>query len=501
MCACTLAVAIASTGGASAQTWRWDPAISLQETVTNNVNLDPTNSRTSDLVTEITPTLLVRERGERTRLDGFLSLPILLYARTGDANNSLYPTLNLVGDVDLFNRILHVEGAVNVAQQFFSAFAGQPQDLASATDNRYRTTTYRISPYMQGVMPNGISYELRNNNVWSNLSGAPISTENSRFTEWIARAGSTGNNQFGWNANYNYTDVTFEDEGSLVTQLGRVVPYYGVTPQFRVDASLGYEDNKGLLTSSNGVVYGVGFQWQPTERTNVVGKWEHRFFGSSYLFTFDHRTPLTIWTVRVSRDITTYPQQLASLTGGTDVTGFVNGLYLSSIPDPIARQQAVAQFMQERGLPQTLAGPVTLYAQQIVLQQQQSATLGLLGVRNTVLFSVFNVRSEPISAAGTSLPPLLAFGNDNTQTGGSIVWTNRLTQAVNLVTSFDAFRTVANDGPAATTDQGIARIVLSTPISARMTGFVGARYQNLSSNVASDYNETAAFLGINYVFR
>lgn len=483
---------------AHAQSWKWQSSISLRETATNNVNLDPDNARTSDLVTEITPNLTFSERGQNTRVDGFVSIPVVFYARTGDANNSVYPSLNLVGDVGFFDGIFHVEGAVDVSQQFFTPFGAQPQDFATSTDNRYRTTTYRVSPYLQGVTSGNIAYELRNNNVWSNLSGAPIDTDNSRYTQWLAKAESAGTGNVGWRASYDYTDVTFDNEGSLKTQIARIAPFYAVTSQFRVEAIGGYEKNEGTVTDYSGAVYGVGFRWTPTERTNVVGNWEHRFFGSSYLFSFDHRTPLTVWNVAVSRNVTTYPQQLAALQGGTDVVGYVNNLYLSSIPDPIARQQAVQQFMRERGLPDTLLSPVTLYSQQILLQQQQTASLGLIGARNTIFFSVYNLRSEPITASGIALPPLLSQGNDNTQTGGNIVWTNRLTQAVNLVASLDAFRTVSNAPPEFETKQGIAQITLTAPLSGKMTGFIGARYQALSSDVSSDYNETAAFLGISY---
>lgn len=497
-----MAVLAAAAAPAGAQTWRYQAGISLQETATNNVNLDPSNSRTSDLVTSITPTLSIQENGERTSLVGALSVPVLFYARTGDQNNSVYPSLNLVGDVDLYNKIFHVEGSVSVAQQFFTPFGAQPGDFVNPTDNRYQTATYRISPYLKGVAENGISYELRNNNVWTNLSGAPISTNNSRYTQWIAKAESTENRTFAWRANYDYSDIDFENEStSLRTQLARLVPIYNVEPQLRLEASIGYEDNQGTLTSSKGTIYGVGLTWRPTDRTNVVGLWEHRFFGSSYLFSFDHRMPLSIWSVRASRNITTYPQQLGTLQGGTNVSMFLNDIFASRITDPVARQQAVDNFINERGLPETVAGPVTLYGDQIVLQQQQSATAGLIGVRNTILFSIFNIKSEPIAASGAALPPILAFGNDNTQTGGSLVWTSRFTNAVNLVASASGYRTVTNISPSATTTQADTRVTLFTPVGARMTAFIGARYQTLNSDVASDYNEAAVFVGIGYTLR
>lgn len=495
--------AVAAPSQARAQAWKFEPSISLQETVTNNVNLDPTDTRISDWVTQITPALTFSEKGDRTTLSGSVSVPILFYARTGSENNSVYPSGNLFGDVNFFERRFHIEGSVNVSQEFFSAFGAQPQDFTNATNNRYRATTYQVSPYYLGAIGNDVEYELRNNNTWANLDGAPIDTNNSFTTEFLAKAGTIGDRMVGWSASYDYTNVKFNNQDSrIVTQLGRVSPFYSVTPQFRVDASVGYESNDYLLTSSSGVIYGVGFRWRPTERTNVTGNWEHRFFGASYNFAFDHRTPLTVWNVQVSRNISTYPQQIASLAAGSNVSSSLNQLFLSSIPDPIARQTAVDNLIQQRGLPSTLTSPVSLYTEQITLVQQQSATVGLLGARNSIFFNVFNVLSEPITASGNVLPPSLFSANANTQTGGSIVWTNRLTQAVNLTATFTVLRTVANPPLEFRTNQGYAQVSLSTPITARTTGFVGARYQSLSSDIAStDYNEAAAFIGFNYALR
>jgi uncharacterized protein (PEP-CTERM system associated) len=416
----------------------------LRETWTNNVNLDPTPTRKSDLVTEITPAFAFHEHGDHTKVDASVSLPVLLYARTGSENNSFYPSVNALGDVNFFNGFLHVEGAVTISQQYFTPFGAQPVDLANATDNRYRSTSYSVSPYIQGTAPNGIHYEVRNNNVWTNLSGSPITASNARYTEFLAKAGSPEEARTGWNANYDYTNVQFNDQNSIKTQLFRVAPFYRVTPQLRMDLSAGYESNDYTLTSSNDFIYGIGFRWRPTERTDVVGRWEHRFFGSSYLFTFDHRTPLTVWNVQVSRNITTYPQQIARLGAGSNVSDFINTLFLSAYPDPALRQQAVEQFIRDRGLPPTLTQPVSLYAEQILLQQSQSATIGLIGARNSIFFSVFNVKTEPISAAGNPLPPSLSRERQYAGRGGALQWTNRLTQAVNLLVNLNAYRTVSN---------------------------------------------------------
>ena len=80
--------------------------------------------------------------------------------------------------------VLSVEAAINVSQQFLNPFGPQPVSIASATDNRYTATSYRVSPYIQGTAPGDIKYELRNDNTWTTLSGAPISTDNAFYDVW-----------------------------------------------------------------------------------------------------------------------------------------------------------------------------------------------------------------------------------------------------------------------------------------------------------------------------
>jgi len=164
------------------------------------------------------------------------------------------------------------------------------------------------------------------------------------------------------------------------------------------------------------------------------------------------------------------------------------------------------QLIRDRGLPGTLSGPVSLYSNQTLLQEGYSASVALLGARNTVLVSAFWLKNQPITATGTPLPPSLTLGNDNTQIGGTVVWTHQLTPSLNFVSSVEALRTVDNGGAGGqllggTTRQGAVRLGISSPVTARTTVYAGARYQTLQSDVAQDYSETAGFVGLTYTFR
>ncbi len=483
-----------------AQNWRVESAVSARETLTNNVDLTPNDGRRSDWVTELIPSLRISEKGARTSLSGFLSVPVVLYARTGSENNNAYPSADILGDVALIENWLHVEGEVVISQQYFSPFGAQPLGLDNATQNRYQTDTYRVSPYVKGVTPDNVHYELRNNDVWTNVSGAPVTTNNFRYTQFT---GSATNSEalIGWRAEFDVNDTTVSDAQTFRTRLVRLTALYNVTPQIRLGGISGYEQNNFPPESSNDVIYGAGFEWHPTPRTDVVGTWEHRFFGGAYVFTFDHHTPLSVWKVNISRNISSFPQQLANLPAGGDVAALLNTLFLTTIPDPTQRQQTVDQFIRDRGLPAVLSGALNLYSQQILLQESQTASVGLLGARNTVVLTIFNVRSQPISASGDTLTALIPSADNSRQTGASLMWSHKLTPSLVFDATIERFRTTANAPLEGKSNQTALRLVVSAPLSAKTTVFAGARYQTLSSDIVSPYSETAAFVGLTHSFQ
>ncbi len=71
--------------------------------------------------------------------------------------------------MEILERIFFIEGAILASDQFLTPFGAQPADISNATQNRYIAANYRVSPYIKGTTSDGIRYELRNNNTWTNL--------------------------------------------------------------------------------------------------------------------------------------------------------------------------------------------------------------------------------------------------------------------------------------------------------------------------------------------
>ena len=502
--ATSVAVLALATSSAGAQVWRAIPSIAVEETYTNNVDLSPNGARRSDLVSQITPSLAVTERGAHSSLNALISVPFVFRPRSDIQSSSIEPEVRVVGHLEAVPQFFFLDGSISVTQQYLSPFGQQSTSLANATNNRFTSTYYEISPYIKHNLPaEELSYELRDRISWTSGYGDQNLTSSSTVNEL------TGNitrrpTPFGWIAEISRTETRFTNRSNnLLEELARLRGTYAIDPQLEVEARAGYEHNDlGILNDTSNAIYGAGFKWRPSDRTKVDAFWEHRFFGSSYNVDFSNRTPLSVWSLVASRDITTYPQQLAALPAGIDVSSILNQLFVSKIPDPSERQTVVDQLIQNRGLPSVLSSPVTLYTENITLQERLIGTVGLLGARNAVFFSVFRQHNEPIVGPDNAFISDLLFALNNTQEGGSVTWSHTLAPLLTLTAGVDGSRTVATGSSRpGTTRQVTAHAMLSTQLSVRTTAFAGLRFQASRSNVVSDFDEAEVFAGFVHQFR
>jgi len=474
-------------------------SIGVVGTFTNNVNLQPSGQEKSDFVLNFIPQVALNYQGAHAYLTGYAALPIVLYTRETD-NDQAYPSVGLFGRVEALERFFYIEGSVSVTQEYFSPFGGQPIGLVNASANRYTSATYQVSPYIQGVTPSDIRYSLRDNNLWFTTYHAPPNTANSYYNQLLGNIASPVA-PWGWALDYEGDWTKFEGQPTLVSNLVRGRVLYQLDPQIQLTGSGGYEDNRYTFTDYRGPIYGAGLKWTPSPRTNLVAFWEHRFFGPSYLFTFDTHGPLSALSLHASRNITSYPQQLLTVPATGNVAQLLTSIFSSRFTDPTQLQSFVNGLIQDRGLPNQLTGPVTLYTQQILLVEDLRATVGLLGARNSVFLTAFYVDSEPIAGSGTPLPPALAFNNNNTQKGVAATWTHNISPAVTLNASLTLLRTTANPPLVGTTNQGILNVTVYRQVAAETQIFGGARYQKLNSDLATNYTEAAIFAGFYHTFR
>jgi uncharacterized protein (PEP-CTERM system associated) len=480
---------------------RITPTLSGELTYTNNVDLLPSDQREGDFVLLLTPGVSIEHESPRSVLRGSIALPTALYARTGSDNNEVSPLVNLYGRGEVIENFFFVEAQAYVQQTYLNPFGAQPDNLVNVTDNRYTSASYRVTPFIEGDIGGTVHYILRDDNLWTNLDNSPIG-DRRVYTNHLTGSIDRVPAPFGWGADIDRAVHSFpEQERNQTLELARLRAVWRPDAQWQGYVSGGYERNKFPLTESDGAIYGLGFAWRPTDRTSLDVGWEHRFFGGSYRFLFDHRTPRTAWTVRASRNITSYPEQIANVPAGSFLPFVLNAILTSRIPDPAERVRFIQTYITDRGLPLVLTEPLAIYSQQIYLQELASASVGLLGVRNTIVFSIYRSKSEAIAGSGATLPPVLGGVNNTTQVGGSAVWSYQLTPTATLTVTGSLNTTEANEPFSAKSDERSIRIALTRPISPNTTAFAGARYQALDSDVANSYREAAVFAGFQHLFR
>ena len=94
-----LAAALVAAGARAQGPVNIWPTFGANLTWTNNVELAPKETRQSDFVLTLTPGFGIDHTTARTFLRGYVTVPILLYARTGGENNEVLPQVDLTGQV------------------------------------------------------------------------------------------------------------------------------------------------------------------------------------------------------------------------------------------------------------------------------------------------------------------------------------------------------------------------------------------------------------------
>ena len=478
----------------------------LRETYTTNANFAPSGQEQSSFVTSATAGVQVNGTGARAQLNGFAAVQGLVYLGEYSSNtrgNNIFVRANLLGSVEAVEKFFFVEGAVNVSQQYFSPFGPQPADNIGVTDNRYTTAGFRLSPYIRGVFAGGATYLVRYDTIWSNLGYTNLNAPGAKssFTQrWTGRIDSPIRT-FGWSLDASATSTKFTDQQALTSEIVRGYLNYRPDPQVLLYGIGGYEWNNYYLTESSDVVYGVGGEWRPSERTNVRGSWQERFFGAEYLAAATHRNPFSAFNVNASRNISTYPQQLFAAPAGGDVAALVDAAFTTRITDPVQRAEAVQGFLATSGLPSTLQSPLNYYVQQVFLYEQQSGTFTLLGARNATAFTLYNRKQEVISGGtGAALPAPFGAARNNTQRGAALSFTHRLTPVTQMTAIASRFQTIATP-PFTGRSTGNSFVLSATRrLSAQTDGFTGVRYTDFDSNIANDYNVFTVFVGLGHRF-
>jgi len=483
-----VAASLLLCASAQAADWSLVPSLGVNETYTNNVNLQPEGLAKSDFVSQITPGFTATTNGPNLTFNGYYGLQKTYYAN-GNAANSSSNLLNANAKATFIKNLLFLDSSASITQQNISAFGAQPVDNTSASTNRTTVRTTHISPYLSHAFDTDATSELRYARDTVSASAGGLSSSVTDTVSFKADSG-TAFREIGWGLAYSDATTHYQDEGNVAFEnvVGKLS--YLLAPHFRLVGTTGYDSNNysTLGSATSGASWSGGFEWTVSDRTSLSASVGHKYYGNSYSLNAATRSRMANWTLSYDESVTTTPQQF-SLPGSINTAAYLDALLSPTITDTVARTQAVNQLIQQSGLPSTLTNAVNSFTNAVFLQKQLQAAVLLTSNRTTLLLSLFDIQRVPLSS--NELSALIGVQGTTVQVGASAVLSRSITPLLRFNTSLVASR-VTSDATGAVYNTQTVHVGFTKQLSPKLTGTVEVRRnQGQSNQVDTDYHEDA----------
>ena len=486
-----------SLDAATAAGWAIRPRVEARMTFTDNVGL--TRDKRADLVTQIIPGVSVSRSGRRIRLLADYDLQNLFYLRDG-GRNSTYHQLALDGNAEVLRDLLFVDARADVRQSAGNLLQPFSADNVNATGNIENVRSYSVSPYLTQRLGTFAFAEARytRSQVSTEFANAADGTTDSVF----ARLSSgTRFSDLSWGltasqSKSDYAERTDIESREVAADLGTVLGR-----QFRVFGTVGYEENKFLLTTRDPSdrFWRAGLGWAPSSRTKIEGSVGERFFGRTYALDASYRARRTSWQLNYSENLSTTQDEFI-IPARINTAAFLDTLYQTSIPDPLERRQRIADQILNFGLAGFYNNPYNLFTEQVFLDKRLNGSVNLNARKSSLFLSLF--RSERESLEEQLLTNQIfgtqTFGSENsvTQMGGNASLRVRVTPTLSAnadvgYTRLD-FPLVPREDDLYTMRAGVSR-----SFSRRLSGAVDYRFtERASTQSLGDYQENAVTVSV-----
>lgn len=458
----------------NAQGWATSATITTQATLTNNANYGDSQNRDGDLIIELIPALSFSREGARLRMNGFVSLDMLGYV-DGSQTSRILPQANVLANLEAIENLFFIDGQILVNQAVVNPFL--PRAEFSSTNNQYTYALARVVPYLTGNIGQNVSWQIRSDNsyTWTTQTDNPLGNAyyGRQLGEIVRRPTPFG---LTLRVSSDLTRIENQVQPDQTLNTALAIADYAVSPQLTVGLRGGYENTTYTAVETAGPIYGANIAWRPSPVSSVTGYWEERFYGPSYQFEIAHRQRRLALSFSGYQTITTNPQVLLQIPSTGNVSGMLDAILIARFPDPILRSQQVQDLINRQALPNSLPAGTTIYNQSANILTGANASLGLIGVRNTLVLNLFYLKTEQLPDA--RVPPTFLVINNNEQQGAGLTLSHKLSPLINLNGTLSGYQT-KGFGPSEglNTKQGLAQFQVNWQLSPRNTLFVGSRYQ------------------------
>jgi uncharacterized protein (PEP-CTERM system associated) len=463
---------------ATAQAWRFEPAVRATAVTTDNVGLSPTNAR-ADTVTVTTPSLRVIGRGPGYEVTGTVAADGLVYLGRSLADR-IFPQVGLAARSQLVDRLLYLDGDLSARTTASDAFG--PIGDGATTLNRSQVMRASVSPRIERELSPSTRFSLRSDHAWSRGFGSQAtSTSNDAYVEGQAgifevRPAPMGLRVTG---DRQYTSYRQQDGNDVEFRTGRAALLYTANQEAVWGLIVGRDEGDYTTNSVSDTLTGVSLRWAPSPRTLLDMTAEKRFFGNGWNVTLSHRSPFVAISGNLQRTVSTYASRLGLLTAGSDVASLLDAMLTTRVSDAAQRAQLVQDIMARRGLPATLATALDLFSGGAQVSQGGTISLGWMTPRDVITAQFYAQRLRDLRGPND----VILISADSRQRGLSLGLSHRLT--MNLTADAGvAHSRVHGEGPNLGRDSVNTtwRVGVTEVLSPRTTATASLRRQVVRTN-------------------
>jgi uncharacterized protein (PEP-CTERM system associated) len=485
----------ADDGAAPGRAWTIVPRVSLTGTLSDNINLSSTNKE-SGLISQLTPGVRIDAQTARLKMYLDYALSGLRYS-TGNSSNNAQNALNAFGTLEAIDNWLFLDFSGQISQQIINPFGQQSPSNVYDNKNTTETSTYRLSPYIRGQLLGSAEYFLRYNASVTNYQNSSLSDVT--LSQWIGQVrGNTRFQNLNWTIdgsqqNTDYSRGRDYEDGRL-----RGILTYRLFPELRISGSGGWETNNYQSLDNEGQsTYGYGFDWLPTERTQVSGFQERRFFGNGHNVLISHRFPLSSIRYTDIRDVSLIPNQSSTVGLGTVYDQYFDQ-FATLIPDLAARAAYVNSLLNQAGIAPNAQAVSDYAAQRPRVQRSQQFTYVLFGARNSLTLVAGRNENQALTVFGQNTA-IAGDASRIVQQGITLSFLHRLTPLTGL--NLLGYRMKSQSGltNALDTTTTTYQIGVSTRLGAKTGGSLNVRHTYFDSNT-SPYSENAIVASLSMFF-
>lgn len=476
-----------SFGSAHAEGWRLSTSASVQMIVSDNINFSPV-APSSDVLTEVTPTIDLRRRSPRLKLNANYS-PRMMYYADDTFPSRIANNMSANGSFEVVDDLFFLDAKASQTQRRRSVFNAQPNLLNSTLGDSTETRVFSLSPSMRGTVRLGdiatwkSSYTIARSES-SRREGA-LTTRT--FSGTLQGAPAT----LSWKGvlSSRVTDSGNANNSERESIVGSLI--YKPDVQIELTGRYGYEKST-IGNRRDGATYGGGLDWRPSQRTALSLDYDERPYGSTANYKLSHRLPRTAFNAAYTRNIVSRIDTLLEGSGLEDLyetLAFVEPY--ASIADPEERRDAIRA--------DALAGRIPGYGSldsPILTDREYRRSRWSLGVvhtgaRNTLSFTMYQSTNDSgIGSGGGSLTGDFAEASVIVQKGWTIGLSHRLSPVSSLNFSLNSFDTSGRVTARTTTERNVFNATYSTALGAYTSGSIGLRMMR-GTVAAGDVDENA----------